>query len=193
MPDPRTLGGSRNDNVSSEFPSNTSPLQPQRNEKKTPVGRNITPKTKKENHKNKHRYKLQTNPNYQAPNKTRLYRSHLGLLHELHILQLPLPRGNVVFFLIRRHRVDAFGFPSGHSLLGRGDLAPDDLVLLAHLTFAGNAGCFVYQLHAACFARSVLLVAVCSESSPLVVTANEDLLVVETHVCLGVSETAVDI
>lgn len=30
--------------------------------KKPPMGRNINPKTKKENHKNKHQYKLQTNP-----------------------------------------------------------------------------------------------------------------------------------
>lgn len=115
------------------------------------------------------------------------------MLHELHILQLPLPRGNIVLFLIRRHRVDVFGFPSGHSLLGRGDLAPDDFVLFAHLAFAGDTGCFVYQLHAACFACPVLLVAVRSESSPLVITADEYLLVVETHVCWSVSERAIDI
>lgn len=132
-------------------------------------------------------------PHYQAPNNTRLYRSHLGLLHEFHILQLPLPRGDTILFLISRHGVDVFGFPSGYSLLGRGDFTPDDFVLLAHLTLGSNTGCFVYQFHAACFASPVLLVAMCSESSPLVVTANEDLLVIEAHVCLGVSESTIDI
>jgi len=111
----------------------------------------------------------------------------------LNFLQLLLPRNDVNLFLIGRHGVDAFGFPSGHSLLGLGDLPPSHFILLAHLTLAGDARRFENQFHATGFARPVFLVAMSSESSPLVVSANKDLLVVETHVYFNVSVGSNDI
>jgi hypothetical protein len=143
------------------------------------VGKTIKNKTK-------HQNKLKQIQRYQAP-MARSYGSHSVLLLHLDFLQLFLPRDDVGLFLISRDGVDAFGFPPCNSFLGLGDLSPGHLILLATLTLAGNARHFVYQLHAAGFAGSVLLVAVCSESSPFVVAANEDLLVVETHVYLSVS------
>jgi len=116
------------------------------------------------------------------------YRSHPALPLHLNFLQLLLPSNDVNLFLISRHGVDAFGFPPGHSLLGLGDLPPCHFVLLAHLTLAGDARRFENQFHATGLARSVFLVAVGSESSPLVVAANKDLLVIETHVYFNVSD-----
>jgi hypothetical protein len=114
-----------------------------------------------------------------------LYRPHLCLLHHLNIPQLPLPLDNVGPFLVGRYGVDAFGLPARYALSSLSDLAPDDLVLLAHLALRCDSRRFEDQLHTACLAGSVLFVAVGAEASPLVVAAGEDLLVVETHVVSG--------
>lgn len=107
--------------------------------------------------------------------------------HHVDVLQLPLPLGNVVPLLVGRDGVDPLGFPTFHALVGLRDLAPDDLVLLAHLTFGSDSGSFEDELHTAGLAGSVLLVAVGTEAPPLVVAAREDLLIVETHVWIDVS------
>jgi hypothetical protein len=114
-----------------------------------------------------------------------LYRPHLCLLHHLDIPQLPLPLDNVGPFLVGRYGVDAFSLPARYALSSLSDLAPNDLVLLAHLALGCDSGSFEDQLHAACLAGSVLLVAMGAEASPLVVAAGEDLLVVETHLVSG--------
>lgn len=83
--------------------------------------------------------------------------------------------------LIGRHGIDPLRLPSGDSLLGGGYLAPDDFVFLAHRTLGCNMRRLEDELHAAGFARSVLLVAVSTEAPPLVVAAVEDLLFIEAH------------
>jgi len=141
---------------------------------------------RKDNNNNLRRTCLEKEPlKPNAKTTTQSYRPHLGLLRHLDISEVALPLHDACHFFIGRNRVDTLGFPSCNSFLRLDYFSHDDLVLLAQLTLACDAGSFVYQLHTARFAGPVLFVAVGSETSPLVVPAREDLLVVETHgLCL---------
>lgn len=116
-----------------------------------------------------------------TPRNIRSDRAHLGVPHHVDVLQLSLPLGNVGPLLVGRNGVDSLRLPTLHSLVGLRDLAPDDLVFLAHLALGSDTGSFEDELHTAGLAGSVLFVAVGTEASPLVVATGEDLLIVETH------------
>lgn len=131
---------------------------------------------------------LKKNPFWnKTPNPHKLYRSHLGLLGHLNFSQLPLPLGYICVLLIGWNRVDTLGFPSGYSFLGLNYFAFDNFGPLAQLALNWDRWCFIDQLHATGFTCSVFFVTVGAESSPLMVVAGEDLLVVETHFCESVS------
>jgi len=115
------------------------------------------------------------------------------MLRRLDLPEVALPLDDVRHFFVGRNRVDTLGFPSCNSLPRLDYFSHDDIVLLAQLTLACDARGFVYQLHAACLAGSILFVAVGSEASPFVVPAGgEDLLVVETHGLCQVFQVSVD-
>ena len=115
------------------------------------------------------------------PNISMLYAFHLGGPHVLDILQLVLPAHDTFPLLIRWYRVDPFIFPSLDPLNCVTDLPTCYLISLAHRALSRDKGGFINQLHATSLSSSVLLCTMGTESTPLIVSASKNLLIVETH------------
>lgn len=115
------------------------------------------------------------------PKTVVLYVFHLGRSHVLDFLQLILPDHDTLPLLIRGHRVNPFVLPALDPFMSLADLPVCHLILLAHLTSPRDTGSFIDQLHATGFSRSVFFGTMGTESTPLVVSAGENLLIIETH------------